>query len=187
MFGAPKSFISFWLRVFTVVDKDGFRSNVGIIISDGIGRLLWAKRIKQDAWQFPQGGIDDGEELESALYRELHEEVGLEASDVKILACTKGWLRYRLPEAMQRKNSKSHFVGQKQKWFLLRLLGDDSKITLDCTLHPEFDNWAWVNYWYPINQVVHFKRSVYLAAMKEFAPLQCDLEKRAESNLGVKE
>ena len=107
--------------------KHGFRSNVGIIISDGMGKLLWTKRIKQNAWQFPQGGIDDGESIETALHRELYEEVGLEASDVDILGCTKDWLRYRLPKNMQRKNSSSLFVGQKQKWFYLKLLVDAKK------------------------------------------------------------
>lgn len=167
-----------------MVDKDGFRSNVGIIVSDGIGRLLWAKRIKQNAWQFPQGGIDNGEPLEAALYRELFEEVGLEAQDVEILDCTKGWIRYRLPENMQRKNSNQHFVGQKQKWFFLKLLGDEKKICFNRSLQPEFDNWAWVSYWYPLNQVIEFKRNVYLRALREFSLLQCSLERNAEYSLG---
>jgi putative (di)nucleoside polyphosphate hydrolase len=171
----------FLVESIIVVDKDGFRPNVGIIVSDGMGKLLWAKRIGQDAWQFPQGGIDAEESLETALYRELFEEVGLEAQDVDILACTKEWLRYRLPQSMQRKNSNPYFVGQKQKWFLLQLLSNEKKISLDQTPHPEFDKWAWVNYWYPVNQIVEFKRNVYRKVLKEFSPLQCNLEKKAES------
>jgi putative (di)nucleoside polyphosphate hydrolase len=166
-----------------VVDKDGFRSNVGMIVSDGMGKLLWTKRIKQNAWQFPQGGIDEGESIEAALHRELYEEIGLEADDVDILACTKGWLRYRLPENMQRKNTGSLFVGQKQKWFYLKLLADEKKISFDQSLHPEFDDLAWVNYWYPANQVIEFKRNVYHRALREFSILQSNIERTAESYL----
>lgn len=182
-----KSFINLILRDYIVVDKDGFRSNVGIIISDGTSKLLWTKRIKQNAWQFPQGGIDEGESIENALHRELYEEVGLEAGDVDILGCTKGWLRYRLPKNMQRKNSSPLFVGQKQKWFYLKLLVDEKKISFDRSHHPEFDDWAWVSYWYPANQVIEFKRNVYHRALKEFSSLQSSIEKKAELNLRVTE
>jgi|TARA_B110000503_G_scaffold40780_1_gene67014 putative (di)nucleoside polyphosphate hydrolase len=174
-------FNRFLVENIIVIDQDGFRPNVGIIISDDMGRLLWAKRIGQEAWQFPQGGIDAEEPLETALYRELFEEVGLEAQDVDILACTQQWLRYRLPQSMQRKNSNPYFVGQKQKWFLLKLLSNENKISLDQTSQPEFDRWAWVNYWYPINQIVEFKRNVYRQVLKEFSPLQCNLEKMVKS------
>ena len=177
--------INFITRDYIVVDKDGFRSNVGIIISDGIGKLLWTKRIKQNSWQFPQGGIDQGESIETALHRELYEEVGLEASDVDILGCTKGWLHYRLPKNMQRKNSSPLFVGQKQKWFYLKLLVDEKKISFDCSHHPEFDDWAWISYWYPANQVIEFKRNVYCKALKEFSSLQSSIEKKAELHLRV--
>ena len=79
-----------------MVDKDGFRSNVAIVIGDGNGRLFWAKRLGQTAWQFPQGGIDRGESVEDALYRELFEEVGLESGDVSVIQRSKKWLRYHL-------------------------------------------------------------------------------------------
>ncbi|MCH1551254.1 MAG: RNA pyrophosphohydrolase, partial [Pseudomonadales bacterium] len=117
-----------------MVDVDGFRPNVGIILADsaGTGRVLWARRVGgQDAWQFPQGGINEGETPEEALYRELHEEVGLRAKDVKIVARTKGWLRYRLPRRMRRFNSTPGFVGQKQKWFLLEMLAEDDAVSMD--------------------------------------------------------
>ena len=108
-------------EVPAVIDSDGFRPNVGIILANDVGQVLWARRINQDAWQFPQGGINPHESPEEALYRELNEEVGLEQPDVQILACTRGWLRYRLPQRLVRSNSQPLCIGQKQKWFLLLL------------------------------------------------------------------
>lgn len=163
-----------------MVDRDGFRPNVGIIIADGRGRILWAKRVGQDAWQFPQGGIQVGESPEKALYRELYEEVGLHREDVEILACTRGWLRYRLPRHMQgRRRTQPQCIGQKQKWFLLKLVSDESRIRFDGCDTPEFDGWRWVNYWYPVTQVIDFKRNVYRRALKELAPLHCEIERAA--------
>jgi putative (di)nucleoside polyphosphate hydrolase len=159
-----------------VVDKDGFRSNVAIVISNGQGKLFWAKRLGQNAWQFPQGGLDKGESVEEALYRELYEEVGLESGDVKIIQRTKKWLRYHIPAQMQRKHSKPLCIGQKQKWFYLELTGETSKVRFDTTGTPEFDGWEWVNYWYPINSVVSFKRNVYRNALLEFAPANARFE-----------
>ena len=154
-----------------MVDADGFRPNVGIVICNRLGQVLWARRIGgHDAWQFPQGGINDDEQPEDALYRELHEEVGLAHQDVRILAQTKGWLRYRLPRKLRRHNSTPGFVGQKQKWFLLELTADESKLDMNKTGKPEFDGWRWVSYWFPLNQVVDFKRDVYRRALKELAP-----------------
>lgn len=154
-----------------MVDSDGFRPNVGIILTNPAGQVLWARRIGgHDAWQFPQGGIDPSESAEDALFRELFEEVGLESASVEVLAKTRGWLRYRLPRRMRRHNSSPGFKGQKQKWFLLRMLGDDAEVQMDRTKKPEFDHWRWVSYWYPVGQVVDFKRDVYRRALKELAP-----------------
>ena len=134
------------------------------------GQVLWARRIGgRDAWQFPQGGIDKGESPEQALYRELEEEVGLTPSSVEILGSTRGWLRYRLPKRYLRTGQTPLCVGQKQKWFLLRLLEGDNAVRLDLNSKPEFDHWQWVSYWYPLNNVVSFKRDVYRRAMKELA------------------
>ncbi|WP_117182424.1 RNA pyrophosphohydrolase [Pseudomonas amygdali] len=153
-----------------MIDPDGFRPNVGIILTNDAGQVLWARRINQDAWQFPQGGINPQETPEDALYRELNEEVGLERHDVQILACTRGWLRYRLPQRLVRTHSQPLCIGQKQKWFLLRLISNEQRVRMDLTGKPEFDGWRWVSYWYPLGQVVTFKREVYRRALKELAP-----------------
>ena len=154
-----------------MVDADGFRPNVGIVLSNDLGQVLWARRIGgHDAWQFPQGGINENETVEEALFRELFEEVGLDAEHVEILAQTDGWLRYRLPRRMRRHNSSPGFQGQKQKWFLLRMLGEDALVQMDSSDKPEFDSWRWVSYWYPLGQVVAFKRDVYRDALKQLAP-----------------
>ena len=159
------------------IDADGFRPNVGIVITNRLGQVLWARRVGgHDAWQFPQGGINDGESPEDALYRELYEEVGLRAEHVKILGRTKGWLRYRLPRRLRRHNSTPGFVGLKQKWFLLELLGSEGEVDVTCGPKPEFDDWRWVSFWFPLNQVVDFKRDVYRKALAELA-LHTVLEK----------
>jgi len=154
-----------------VIDEEGYRPNVGIILSNGEGRLLWARRIGQDAWQFPQGGIKQGESSEQALYRELMEEVGLQPKHVEIIGSTDGWLRYQLPERYIRWNSKPLCIGQKQVWYMLRLLGDEQDICLDNAATPEFDHWCWVDYWHPLDEVVAFKRDVYESALKELEHL----------------
>ncbi len=150
-----------------MIDEEGFRPNVAIVICNRAGRLLWAKRLGQSAWQFPQGGIKQGEKLEQALYRELGEEVGLSEIDVKVLHQTADWFYYRLPEHYIRYHSDPLCIGQKQKWFLLSLESDDSQVSLTAAGQPEFDDWRWVSYWYPINQVIEFKREVYRSALRE--------------------
>ena len=150
-----------------MLDSNGFRPNVGIILCNGEGKLFWAKRIGQDAWQFPQGGIKRTETPEQALFRELNEEVGLGRDDVEILHQTSDWLRYRLPKNFIRQHSGPVCIGQKQKWFLLALQSDDNSVHLNRTCEPEFDDWCWVNYWHPINQVINFKRDVYRKALTE--------------------
>ncbi|MCB1675792.1 MAG: RNA pyrophosphohydrolase [Halioglobus sp.] len=153
-----------------MIDADGFRANVGIVLANARSEVLWARRVGgRDAWQFPQGGIHAGESAEQALYRELYEEIGLDADAVQILGVTRGWLRYKLPARYVRKGSTPLCIGQKQKWFLLRLLAADDAVRLDLNDKPEFDRWQWVSYWYPLNQVIPFKREVYRRAMKELA------------------
>jgi len=154
-----------------VIDSQGFRANVGIILCNDRGQLLWARRIRQDAWQFPQGGIQRNESPEEAVYRELMEEVGLGPEDVEIIGCTRGWLRYRLPKRFIRRGSKPRCIGQKQRWFMLRLVGDENHVRLDASEKPEFEEWRWVNYWDPLAEIVFFKRRVYQLALTELAPL----------------
>ena len=153
-----------------MIDPDGYRPNVGIILARSDGQVLWARRVGQNAWQFPQGGIKDWETPEQALYRELGEEIGLTKKDVEIIACTRGWLKYRLPKKMIRRQSTPICVGQKQKWFLLKMLSSDSRVCVDRGDLSEFDGWRWVSYWYPLGQVVSFKRDVYRRALRELAP-----------------
>lgn len=154
----------------SVIDRDGYRPNVGIIVSDEAGRLLWAKRLGQDAWQFPQGGIDRGETAEQAMFRELHEELGLLPEHVDVIAVTRDWLRYRLPNRYIRRRPGRTCIGQKQRWFALRLRAKESEVRFDAAGHPEFDGWRWVDYWYPLEAVIAFKREVYQLALKELAP-----------------
>jgi len=154
-----------------VIDSDGYRPNVGIILTNPRGQLLWARRIRQDAWQFPQGGIRAKETPEQAMYRELEEEIGLESGHVEMLGSTRGWLRYRLPERFIRRHQRPVCVGQKQVWFMLRLVGEERFVRLDLSDKPEFDNWRWVDYWQPLREVVAFKRTVYKKALNELAPL----------------
>lgn len=153
-----------------MIDADGFRPNVGIILANDLGQVLWARRLHQNSWQFPQGGIHHRESAEDALFRELYEEVGLGQGDVEILGCTRGWLRYRLPQRMVRQHSQPVCIGQKQKWFLLRLVSSEERVRMDLSGKPEFDGWRWVSYWYPLGQVIAFKREVYRRALKELAP-----------------
>lgn len=149
------------------IDAEGFRANVGIVLTNNTGQLFWAKRIGMDAWQFPQGGIKPREPLEKAMYRELREEIGLLPEHVQIIGCTRDWLRYELPERFIRKNSRPLCRGQKQRWYLLRLLGDENAVRLDLSDSPEFDNWRWVNFWEPVDEVIEFKRKVYSAVLSE--------------------
>lgn len=154
-----------------MIDIDGYRPNIGIILSNQEGHLLWARRIGQRAWQFPQGGIHTDETPEEALYRELHEEIGLRPRHVRVMGATRGWLRYRLPERYLRRDCHPLCIGQKQVWFLLQLKGDDDSVRLDCCDRPEFDHWRWVSFWQPLEEVISFKRQVYGRALTELAPL----------------
>lgn len=157
-------------RTLPMIDSDGFRLNVGIIICNVDGQVFWAKRTGQNAWQFPQGGIRCHETPEDALFRELFEEVGLCDRDVEILGCTSRWLYYRLPHYLIRRNRQPLCIGQKQLWFSVRLMSGEEEVCLDNTRKPEFDRWRWVGYWHPLREVVFFKRKVYAKALTELAP-----------------
>lgn len=152
-----------------MLDREGYRPNVGIILVNHKNEVFWGKRIREHAWQFPQGGIQHGESPAQAMYRELYEEVGLLPEHVRILGRTRNWLRYDVPDRFLRRDSRSHYRGQKQIWFLLRLVGRDSDVCLRASSHPEFDAWRWSHYWVPLDAVIDFKREVYSMALNELA------------------
>ena len=153
-----------------VIDPDGFRPNVGIILMHEDGRVFWARRVHRDGWQFPQGGMNTDETPLEAMYRELREETGLLPEHVDVLGATPGWLRYRLPPRAIRHRDRLVCIGQKQVWFLLRFKGREADLQLDLTDSPEFDGWRWVDFWYPMEHVVTFKRGVYARALQHLAP-----------------
>lgn len=150
-----------------MIDRDGYRPNVGIILCNAKNEVFWGKRIREHSWQFPQGGIDKGESPEQAMYRELYEEVGLQSHHVHILGRTKNWLRYEVPTHWIKREWRSSYKGQKQIWFLLRLVGRDCDVSLRASGHPEFDAWRWSEYWVPLESVIEFKRDVYRSALNE--------------------
>jgi putative (di)nucleoside polyphosphate hydrolase len=166
-----------------VIDRAGYRLNVGIVLTNESGRVFWGKRQGHDAWQFPQGGLNSGESALEAMFRELHEEVGLEQKDVEVLGVTKRWLKYRLPQQYLRHGSQPLVIGQKQKWYLLKLVTNDQKIRLDLYDSPEFDSWRWIDYDEPQEQVIFFKKQVYVQALKELEYL---LKKKRRTLFGIK-
>ncbi len=168
-----------------MLDRDGFRPNVGIILLNHKSQVFWGKRIRTHSWQFPQGGIDRGENPEQAMFRELHEEVGLHPQHVRVLARTRDWLRYEVPDRFIRRDARGHYKGQKQIWFLLQLVGHDWDLNLRATDHPEFDAWRWNDYWVPLDVVVEFKRGVYEMALLELARFVPHLEFRSASAAGT--
>ena len=150
-----------------MLDRDGYRPNVAIVIANAKGLVFWGKRVREHSWQFPQGGINAGETPEQAMYRELREEVGLQPGHVKILGRTREWLRYEVPNHWIRREWRGSYRGQKQIWYLLRLVGRDSDVCLRASEKPEFDAWRWHEYWVPLESVIDFKREVYRRALTE--------------------
>jgi putative (di)nucleoside polyphosphate hydrolase len=150
-----------------MLDKDGFRPNVAIVIANHRNQVFWGKRIREHSWQFPQGGINPGESPEAAMYRELNEEVGLRPEHVTILGRTRDWLRYEVPTTWVKREWRGNYRGQKQIWYLLRLVGRDSDLNLRADSKPEFDAWRWTDYWVDLDGVIDFKREVYKTALVE--------------------
>ena len=153
-----------------MIDSEGFRANVGIILTNDQGQVFWARRIGMDAWQFPQGGIKKNESPKTAMYRELKEEIGLEPEHVELINFTDDWLRYWLPKRYIRQNKGPLCIGQKQIWYLLKLTTDETYLDLSYTSEPEFDSWKWVDFWRPVEEVISFKRQVYQQALKQLQP-----------------
>jgi len=153
-----------------MIDRDGYRPNVGIILCNWKNEVFWGKRVREHSWQFPQGGIKPGERPQTAMYRELQEEVGLSPHHVRILGRTRDWLRYDVPDRWLRREWRGNYRGQKQIWFLLRLVGRDCDVSLRASRKPEFDAWRWSEFWTPMASVIEFKREVYQKALEELAP-----------------
>ena len=154
-----------------MIDEQGYRANVGIILMNDSGQVFWGRRIGMSAWQFPQGGVNPNETLRDAMFRELREEVGLEPHHVQVVGCTKRWLRYRLPKRYIRYGQQPLCIGQKQRWYVLKLTTDDEQVNLAGADEPEFDQWRWIDYWDSLRLVVPFKRGVYERALSELAPV----------------
>jgi putative (di)nucleoside polyphosphate hydrolase len=152
-----------------MLDREGFRPNVGIILLNANNEVWWGKRVREHSWQFPQGGIKYGETPEQAMYRELEEEIGLRQEHVKIVGRTRDWLRYEVPDHFIKREVRGHYRGQKQIWFLLRMVARDNDVNLRLTDHPEFDAWRWHDYWVPLDVVIEFKRDVYQRALQELS------------------
>jgi putative (di)nucleoside polyphosphate hydrolase len=153
-----------------MLDEHGYRPNVGIILMNDRRQVFWGKRVREHSWQFPQGGIKVGEDPEQAMFRELEEETGLKPHHVEVIGRTQDWLRYDVPDRWVRREWRGHYRGQKQIWFLLRMLGQDSDVTLKCDFEkPEFDAWRWHDFWIPLESVIEFKRGVYQSALTELS------------------
>jgi putative (di)nucleoside polyphosphate hydrolase len=149
-----------------VIDTEGFRANVGIVLMRGDGSVFLGRRARGGGWQFPQGGMQTGEAPEQSLFRELHEEIGLTSSDVELVGATQEWLRYRLPARYVRREQLPLCIGQKQRWYLLRLRQGAAKFAFTATTEPEFDQWRW-----SVREVIFFKRPVYVQMLRELAAL----------------
>ena len=154
-----------------MIDREGFRPNVGIVICNHERKLFWARRVGRNGWQFPQGGIRNQETIEQALFRELAEEVGLAPSQVEVLGKTTDWHKYHLPQQYQRRDQQPLCIGQKQQWYLLRFTGVEDDIDLSAGEPPEFDKWQWVDFWYPLENVIFFKREVYQKVLNELGEI----------------
>jgi putative (di)nucleoside polyphosphate hydrolase len=182
------------VRRTRMLDRDGYRPNVGIVLANPRNEVFWGKRVNQHAWQFPQGGIKHGETPLQAMYRELEEEIGLQPVHVRVLGRTREWLRYDVPEKWSRTardgwsespGARGAYRGQKQIWFLLRMTARDCDVSLRASGHPEFDAWRWHDYWVPLETVIDFKREVYRQALIELHRfLQSDRRPRGRGEGG---
>ncbi len=150
-----------------MIDKDGYRPNVGIVLINKDDLVFWGRRKGEYSWQFPQGGLAENETLDECMYRELNEELGLLPEHVRIVAKTEDWLYYNVPGNWAKQNS--NYRGQKQIWYLLQFVGYDHHINVRSFVEQEFDAWRWISYWEPIDMVVTFKQDVYQKALNYLA------------------
>ena len=151
------------------IEKLPYRSNVGLMVLNKSGEVFVAQRLEHyaNAWQMPQGGIDPGEDAQEAALRELEEETGITRDKVSIIAETKGWIPYELPADLIPKLWNGKYRGQKQKWFLMRFMGDDFDININ-TEEPEFSAWKWIAPSELPDAIVPFKRDVYVTVLEAF-------------------
>lgn len=152
-----------------IIDDHGFRANVAMALLNQQGLIWIGRRADTGGWQLPQGGIEQGESAEDALWRELHEELGLHSDHVRILGRTRDPIPYIIPPHLRRRKEARPVIGQLQTWFLLRFLGRNEDIHLDAGREVEFDRYAWVPYDRPIELVAPFKRDAYRRALDELA------------------
>jgi putative (di)nucleoside polyphosphate hydrolase len=154
----------------TSAQKLPYRPCVGMMLINQGGLVFAGKRIDQsvEAWQMPQGGIDEGEEPRDAAFRELEEEIG--TNNAEILREHPDWLTYDLPPHLVGVALHGRYCGQRQKWFALRLKGDDTEINLN-SRHPEFSEWRWVKADELLRLIVPFKRDIYRKVIAAFADL----------------
>lgn len=152
------------------IEKLPYRPCVGLVVMNRRGEIFAGQRLdnRSDAWQMPQGGVDEGEDPRDAALRELVEETGIASSSVKVIAETSEWIPYNLPGDLVPKLWKGRFRGQTQKWYLLRFTGDDAEINIR-TAEPEFSEWAWMTSETLIEKIVPFKRATYESVLGEFA------------------
>ena len=153
----------------TDIENLPYRANVGVMVLSKSGDVFVAQRLEHyaNAWQMPQGGIDPGEGPAEAALRELEEETGINSSEVVILAETQNWISYELPPDLIPKLWNGKYRGQKQKWFLMRFLGEDTDIDIE-TEEPEFSSWKWIAPSALPDAIVPFKRDVYVAVLEAF-------------------
>ena len=163
------------LRRAAVLDKEGYRPNVGIILANQRNEVFWGKRVHQHAWQFPQGGIKGGETPLQAMYRELEEEIGLQRAHVRILGRTREWLRYEVPEKWARRQREAKgaaaIAARSRSGILLRMVGRDCDVKLRASGHPEFDAWRWHEYWVPLDTGDRFQARGLSPGAERAAPL----------------
>ena len=152
-------------------EESNYRLNVGLIIVNTYGKVLICKRKNSNQWQFPQGGIDEGESPIEAAKREIFEEVGIKPSKIKVLGKIKDWVKYEIPKELSKKSfKKKGIVGQKQKWFIFKIKSE-ACITFVNDPDNEFDDFAWVSYWRPIALIISFKKEVYRNVLAELLPI----------------
>lgn len=157
-------------------DDNLYRPCVGITLFNREGLVFVGERLDgPGAWQMPQGGIDEGEEIDIAAFREMEEEIG--TRNARILGMIDEWIYYDIPPRTAQRLWNNRYRGQRQKWVALEFTGTDADIRLDAFTHPEFGQWKWVPLTTLLDYVVPFKRDVYSRVMQEFSPFARNLSK----------